>query len=123
MDELDGKYDLKFAGVVGRGEGVAIFAEGEVYGIDERRYYIGKYRLLSDGRMRAQLSVRHHSGEPDTVLGNELASFTLDLVGERLDPLTIRLEGIDHGVGSDATLKVAMQCRKLSALSLERESE
>lgn len=79
---LEGLWSVEF-GVPSAstyGAGIIVFVNGGIYGGDMSYYYIGNYKIEHE-KVIAQLSVKHHYGPKNNVLGQGIGEIELGLEG------------------------------------------
>jgi hypothetical protein len=84
---LDGFWVVQFAGMEGKGGGVAVFMNGKIFGGDSAFTYLGSYTENGD-RVSAEVLVQNFDAQIDNVLGIK-GDFTLnfDMVRKADDQL------------------------------------
>lgn len=81
--KLEGLWSVEFGVPAAStyGAGIIIFFNGGIYGGDAGYYYIGKYDLDEQDNVTAHISVKHHYGPKNNVLGQGIGEIDLDLKG------------------------------------------
>ena len=80
---LEGLWSVEFgvpsAGTYGAG--IVVFFNGNIYGGDTGYYYVGNYEFKDDSNVTANISVKHHYGPKNNVLGQGIGEVDLTLSG------------------------------------------
>jgi len=72
------------------GAGVLVITQGKVYGGDASYYYVGNYNVV-DNRLYTQLTIKHHTGPKNNVLGPGIDEISLNLSGDLQEPDSLTL--------------------------------